>query len=101
MRWLATSPFGSIVLMWAIVLAVDLPAPLLGLRFPDGPRRAGLEPPGWVIPVVWSVLFARLGLARWQLLAIGSPPRVSPRRGWSYSRRPWPRWPPIPVAPPC
>lgn len=60
----------SILLMYAILVGVNLPAPLLGLEFEDSPERDRLPyaPPGWVIPAAWFVLFALLGTARWLVL---------------------------------
>ncbi len=59
----------DVALLYAILIAVNLPAPLLGLSFDDGPGAKPLwyEPPGWVIPAVWWVLFTLLGLARYEL----------------------------------
>jgi tryptophan-rich sensory protein len=57
---------GSIAIMYAVLVGVNLPAPLLGLRFessPDG-ERLWFEPPGYVIPLAWFILFALLGVAR-------------------------------------
>lgn len=60
----------SVLLLYAILVGVNVPAPWLGLEF-DGPepdRRLWFEPPGFVIPVVWFVLFTMLGVARYWVL---------------------------------
>ncbi|MBE9178573.1 tryptophan-rich sensory protein [Oculatella sp. LEGE 06141] len=59
----------NIVLMYGILIGVNLPAPLLGLDFQEDSVRQRLwyEPPGYVIPIVWFVLFTLLGIARYEL----------------------------------
>jgi tryptophan-rich sensory protein len=63
---MALSLLGNILLMYAVLVGVNLPAPFLGLEFGDNDKRRRLpyEPPGFVIPVVWFVLFTLLGIAR-------------------------------------
>lgn len=63
----------SIVLMYGILIGVNIPAPLIGLNFEnDSPgKRLSFEPPGYIIPVVWFVLFTLFGIARYLLLKTG------------------------------
>jgi tryptophan-rich sensory protein len=58
---------GNILVMYAILVGLNLPAPFLGLDFERDKERKRLpfEPPGFVIPVVWFVLFTMLGIARY------------------------------------
>lgn len=35
-----------------------------------------LSPPGWLFPVVWTILFLMMGLASWLVLRSGVPPQV-------------------------
>ena len=35
-----------------------------------------LSPPGWLFPVVWTILFLMMGLASWLLLRSGEPPQA-------------------------
>lgn len=60
----------SIGLMYAILIGVNIPASLLGIEFPNNSDRERLwyEPPGYVIPLAWFILFAMLGIARFELL---------------------------------
>lgn len=59
----------NIGLMYAILIAVNVPAPFLGLNFDnnEASSRLAWEPPGFVIPLVWFVLFTLLGVARHEL----------------------------------
>jgi tryptophan-rich sensory protein len=59
----------NVALLYVILVAVNLPAPRLGLSFDEdiSGTRLWYEPPGWVIPLVWWVLFTLLGLARYEL----------------------------------
>lgn len=56
----------NVLAMYAILVGVNLPAPLLGLRFENSAteERLWFEPPGALIPVVWFALFTLLGYAR-------------------------------------
>jgi tryptophan-rich sensory protein len=65
----------NVALMYGILVVVNLPAPLLGLRFEDSTpqERLWFEPPGWAIGLAWFVLFALLGLARWSLEKASGP----------------------------
>jgi tryptophan-rich sensory protein len=70
----------NVVLMYAILVGINLPAPLLGLEFEesrDQPRLA-YAPPGYVIPIAWFVLFTLLGIAR--SMVVGTP---APGAGWA------------------
>lgn len=59
----------SIGLMYLILILVNVPAPWLGLKFEssDASRRLWFEPPGYLIPIVWFVLFTLMGIARARL----------------------------------
>lgn len=60
----------SILSFYGILILVNLPAPFLGLEFDAGETaRLWYAPPGYVIPIVWFVLFTLLGLARYTLIA--------------------------------
>lgn len=62
----------SILQFYAILIGVNLPAPFLGLEFEsDNKPRLWFQPPGFVIPIVWFVLFTLLGIARFKLLQAG------------------------------
>ncbi|GAB2791685.1 hypothetical protein GCM10027275_40670 [Rhabdobacter roseus] len=59
----------SILLFFGILIVVNIPAPFLGLNFEsDAKPRLWFQPPGFVIPIVWFVLFTLLGIARYNLL---------------------------------
>ena len=38
-------------------------------------QKPPLSPPGWLFPVVWSILFLLMGCASWQVLGSGGPER--------------------------
>ena len=62
----------SILLFYAILIGVNIPAPFLGLAFEsDTKPRLWFQPPGFVIPVVWFVLFTFMGIARYKLWQAG------------------------------
>ena len=62
----------SILLFYAILVIVNIPAPFLGIRFESGKTpKLWYAPPGFVIPIVWFVLFTMLGIARHVLLQEG------------------------------
>lgn len=62
----------SILLFYGILIVVNIPAPFIGLDFQAGePPKLWYAPPGYVIPVVWFVLFALLGVARYTLIQAG------------------------------
>lgn len=62
-------------LLWfyAILFLTNVPAYFLGLRFEGNEtrRRLWFEPPGFVIPIVWVILFFLLAILRFKLLEIG------------------------------
>ncbi len=69
MNW---SLIANILLFYGILILVNVPAPLLGLEFEqDTKPRPWFQPPGFVIPIVWFVLFTLLGFARFQLVQNG------------------------------
>ncbi|HEU4901496.1 MAG TPA: TspO/MBR family protein [Flavisolibacter sp.] len=63
----------NVLLMYGILVVVNIPAPFLGLQFENDrvEQRHWFEPPGWVIPIVWFVLFTLLGIARYVLTKQG------------------------------
>jgi|GEM_PF-1116101 len=62
---MSTGLLWNILIFYAILIGINLPAPLLGIEFESGEKSPlWYAPPGWVIPVVWFVLFALLGTAR-------------------------------------
>ena len=63
----------NILLFYGIILVVNLPAALLGLKFDGDPNeKVWFSPPGYVIPIVWWILFTLLGIARYRVVQIGS-----------------------------
>jgi tryptophan-rich sensory protein len=71
----------SVVLFYALLILVNVPAPLLGLKFESDPApRLWYQPPGYVIPIVWFVLFTLMGVARYQLLQTPQPQL----QGWLF-----------------
>jgi tryptophan-rich sensory protein len=59
----------SILLFYRILILLNIPASFLGLEFEsDSKPRLWFQPPGFVIPVVWFVLFTLMGIARCKLL---------------------------------
>lgn len=68
-----TSLITSILIFYGILIVVNIPAPFIGLEFEQGATpRLWYAPPGFVIPIVWFVLFTLLGIARYQLIQQGS-----------------------------
>lgn len=62
----------SIVIFYSILIVVNIPAPFIGLEFEsDATPRLWYQPPGFVIPIVWFVLFTLLAFARTRLVAQG------------------------------
>lgn len=59
----------SILIFYGILIIVNIPAPFIGLKFDSG-QTPGLwyAPPGFVIPIVWFVLFTLLGIGRYKLV---------------------------------
>lgn len=61
-----TSLLFNILLFYAILFVVNVPAPVLGLTFDGDPGdKVWFSPPGFVIPIVWWILFTLLGIARY------------------------------------
>lgn len=65
MNWLLIK---SILVFYVILIVVNIPAPLLGLEFEsDAKPTLWFQPPGFVIPIVWFVLFTLMGIARYHI----------------------------------
>lgn len=61
----------SILIFYGILIGVNIPAPFIGLEFESGQTpKLWYAPPGFVIPIVWFVLFTMLGIARYNLIQI-------------------------------
>ncbi|MBC6367830.1 tryptophan-rich sensory protein [Algoriphagus sp. AK58] len=62
----------NLLLFYAILFLINVPAYFLGLRFEGNElgKRLWFEPPGFVIPLVWVVLFFLLALLRFRLQAV-------------------------------
>lgn len=72
----------SIVGFYAILIAVNIPAPFIGLNFDSGETpKLWYAPPGFVIPIVWFVLFTLLGIGRYTLLQTDA----TQYQGWLYA----------------
>ncbi|MFD2571851.1 tryptophan-rich sensory protein [Spirosoma soli] len=64
----------SILVFYAILVVVNVPAPFIGLNFESGNMpKLWYQPPGFVIPIVWFLLFTLLGIARYTLVDINQP----------------------------
>ncbi len=71
---MAWTIIASILLFYAILILVNIPAPFVGLEFEkDTNPRLWFQPPGYVIPIIWFILFTLLGVARYSLLASQQP----------------------------
>ncbi|HQU83371.1 MAG TPA: tryptophan-rich sensory protein [Pyrinomonadaceae bacterium] len=56
----------NILLFYAILIVINIPAPFLGLNFEnDSNKTAWYALPDFLIPLVWFVLFTLLGIARY------------------------------------
>lgn len=54
----------NILLFYGILIVINIPAGFLGLEFEANEKpRVWYEPPGYVIPIVWFVLFTAMGYA--------------------------------------
>ena len=64
------------LICWAIPLAVGGLAALLsgGMGSYSALNQPPLSPPGWVFPVVWTVLYLLMGEASYQVLTSGKDP---------------------------
>jgi tryptophan-rich sensory protein len=72
MNWTIIS---SIFLFYAILVLINIPAPFIGLAFEkDSTPKLWYQPPGFVIPIIWFMLFTLLAMARWKLLEIQQAP---------------------------
>jgi tryptophan-rich sensory protein len=62
----------NILLFYGILFLTNVPAYFLGLRFEGNERKKRLwfEPPGFVIPIVWAILFLFLAILRYKLVQI-------------------------------
>ncbi|MBL7858822.1 MAG: tryptophan-rich sensory protein [Cyclobacteriaceae bacterium] len=59
----------SILTFYGILIAVNIPAPFIGLDFDSGETpKLWYAPPGFVIPIVWFILFTLLGIGRYNLI---------------------------------
>ena len=64
----------SILMFYGILTVVNIPAPFIGLDFgSDTKPRLFYQPPGFVIPIIWFILFTLLGVARYYLLPTSQP----------------------------
>lgn len=63
----------SILLFYAILFGLNIPASLLGIEAEaeETKQKLWYQPPDFAIPVIWFVLFTMLGLSRHHLLQIG------------------------------
>jgi tryptophan-rich sensory protein len=72
-KLMSSSLLLSILLFYVILIGVNIPAPFLGLDFESGEKPVlWYQPPGFVIPIVWFVLFTLLGIARHHLIQTGN-----------------------------
>ena len=64
------------LISWAIPLAVGGLAALLsgGMGSYKVLNQPPLSPPGWVFPIVWTVLYLLMGEASWRVLTSGADP---------------------------
>lgn len=63
----------SILTFYGILILVNIPAPFIGLEFERGETpRLWYAPPGYVIPIVWFILFTLLGIGRYILIQTDS-----------------------------
>ena len=64
------------LICWAIPLAVGGLSALLsgGMGSYKVLNQPPLSPPGWVFPIVWTVLYLLMGEASWRVLTSGADP---------------------------
>ena len=68
---MAWSYISSILIFYGILILTNVPAPFIGLEFDSGEQpKLWYAPPGIVIPIVWFLLFAMLGIGRQELLKV-------------------------------
>ena len=62
------------ILLWAIPLAVGGLATLLsgGMKTYQVMNQPPLSPPGWIFPVVWTILYVLMGEASYRILISGA-----------------------------
>ena len=66
---MGTSLIFSILSFYGILILVNIPAPFIGLEFESGEKPSlWYAPPGFVIPIIWFVLFTLLGIGRYHLI---------------------------------
>jgi len=71
----------SILTFYGILILVNIPAPFIGLEFDQGETpKLWFAPPGFVIPIVWFILFTLLGIGRYYLIQSG----LSHFQWWLY-----------------
>lgn len=59
----------NILFFYLILFIVNIPVPFLGLNFDESAAdTVSFAPPGFVIPIVWWILFTLLGMARFLIL---------------------------------
>ena len=75
----------KLLLCLALPLAVGGLAALLsgGMDLYKELDRPPLSPPGWVFPIVWSVLYLLMGYASYRVLESGAEP-MQIRRAWIF-----------------
>lgn len=62
-------PWKPLILSLLLALAAGALGALLGggMQSYEGMERPPLSPPGWVFPVVWTLLYLMMGLAAWRI----------------------------------
>ena len=62
-------PWKPLILSLLLALAAGALGALLGggMQSYEGMERPPLSPPGWVFPVVWTLLYLMMGLAAWRV----------------------------------
>ena len=73
------------LICWAIPLAVGGLAALLsgGMGSYKVMNQPPLSPPGWVFPIVWSILYLLMGYASYRVLESGAEP-AKIRKAWIF-----------------
>lgn len=67
----------NILFFYIILFIINIPAPFLGLSFDESASDAvWFAPPGYVIPIVWWILFTLLGIARFLVLRRNNAPNT-------------------------
>jgi tryptophan-rich sensory protein len=62
----------SILTFYGLLIAVNIPAPFIGLEFESGNTpKPWFAPLGFVIPIVWFFLITLLGIGRFKLIQNG------------------------------